>query len=769
MISGATRGAGGKALGGHLASFSHNENVELIESRGLFSDNIKDQIAELTSMGSHARTKTPIYHLHVDPPKDRPFTAEEFQTYKERIDKEFKLEGRPFCAVKHTKPDGSQHYHIAYLAIEPTGKAIRFDHDYARREKINRIFELERGESLVKGAHNKAVINALEKEGKAEIAQTLRDAGIDQGPKPLAISPTERHQQERTGIQKADIAQSVLLAWQSSDDGKSFLNALKENNLTLAHGQKCDVIIDSTGNTHALSRLLNIATKEQGIEKIDSAQVVDRVANIEIPTVKSFQDFKDSLRASTPEKAPTDKGKSEVSDVGARPTKAPNGGGMAQQAPTQQPQANTPIETLEGPGEPPGPNASPDEIARYRKRLYDYEQKKAQQWLAMQKAMSQAKPPTSTPTGGGTNGQTKEQRHAISQASATLASFIRKPQADNSRLERVESGDNGRSAEGKRDDGVDGKRPERSQPDPVLSTEIRDKQRESVTSVEPAGTQPARKHDDSANSRPVISSVGNIDADRKKVAIARIQERRFARALNKIVKPEKSSLIDKMIRRLKETPTVNSEIKRNVDFIQNKIKAIMDTKPIKDPKDLDRNFQTQKIINKLHDDISDRKKEFSSLASKVESAKMQIPGIVKFLPWKTEAEVKAEKLAERLEALESNISNLNFNDNQKIADAGLMGGHIAFENLKKMQAWERKPEVVQAVQTQELLKKATESALKGDPEMQRLLLENRIKESLELQKKREEAIRKDNDLKNQQRDQKAQSAAAAAPSTPKMR
>jgi hypothetical protein len=128
MISGATQGSGGMALGNHLASFAHNEDVTLLQSRGLFSDNIKDQIDELTCMGSHARTRTPIYHLHVDPPKDKPFSPEEFQKYKDLIDKEFRLEDRPFCAVKHSKPDGSEHFHIAYLAIEPTGKAIRFNH-----------------------------------------------------------------------------------------------------------------------------------------------------------------------------------------------------------------------------------------------------------------------------------------------------------------------------------------------------------------------------------------------------------------------------------------------------------------------------------------------------------------------------------------------------------------------------------------------------------------------------------------------------------------
>ena len=244
MISGATRGGGGKALGRHLASSDHNEEVILNESRGLFSEGIEEQIDELTGMGSHARTNTPLYHVHLDPPEGKPLTEEERFQYWEAFEKEFKLENRPFSSVSHVK-NGREHEHRVYLAIEPTGKAIRLDFDYARREKLNRIFELQRGEELVKGAHNRAVISALEKEGKPELAQKLRDAGIDQGPKPIApLTPQDRNQQERTGIDKADVSKAVLSAWKQSDNGQAFAMALQEQGLTLAQGTKCAIVVD---------------------------------------------------------------------------------------------------------------------------------------------------------------------------------------------------------------------------------------------------------------------------------------------------------------------------------------------------------------------------------------------------------------------------------------------------------------------------------------------------------------------------------------------
>lgn len=781
MIVGATRGAGGKALGAHLSATAHNEQVTLNESRGLISEDIKTQIDELTGLGSHARTKTPLYHVHLDPPENKPLSESERFQYWEQFEKEFKLEDRPFASVSHLK-NGREHEHRVYLAIKDDGKAIRFDFNYQRHEKINRLFELQRGESLTKGAHNKAVILQLEKEGKAEIAQQLREAGIDQGPKPVAISPVERHQQERTGIQKADIAQQVLTAWQSSDDGKSFVNALQENNLTLAHGAKCDVIVDQSGNTHALSRLLNMATKEAGLDKIESAQVVERLATVEIPTVKTFQEFRQSLPASTPENPKPDNGKAEVKDGGSHPTRAPSSGGsgghIAQQAPTQAPQANTAQEAIDGPGEPPGPNATWDQKQAYEKRKIEYEQRKAQAFLASQRASAQPKPSTST-SSGGTNGPSEAEKRAVREASDRIvANIFRrpvlqfKPQASDPRPERVEPSHQGTATEGKRDPSPSGKRPEGSQSDSVQRDRVGSEHGQPVAVAGVTGTKPIREHDQPENFGSVDGSKRNLDADRKAVARNRIQERRFEQALNTLLTPEKSSLLDKMISRLKERPTVQSEIKQNIGVIQNKINSILDSKPIKDNRELDRDYQTERYTSGLYDKIKERKSEFLKLSNEVKATKADIPPWSKIVPWKLESELKADKLTEKLEKLQSEIGNLDYSDRKEIADGGQMGAHLAFKANESLQAWQKKPEVVQAIQTKDLIGRASDSALSGDPTMQRLLLENRIKEALELQRKRDEAqkeITARNTQKSDHRNGPNQSAAEAAPSGPRFR
>eukprot|EP01037_Dinobryon_pediforme_P005923 gene5923-5992_t len=710
---GAKRGAGGSALGAHLASARFNESVELQESRGLTAETIQEQIAELTELGEGARTRKPIYHVHLDPPANQPLTPTERAEYWKRFEKEFKLENRPYCSVLHTK-EGREHEHRAYLAIEPSGKAIRFDHDFARREKLNRVFELERGEKLTVGAHNKAVLNALEKENKPEIAQQLRDAGIDKAPKPLAISPVERMQQERTGIDKADVAQSVLSCWQTSDDGKSFAQALQEQRLTLAHGQKCAVIIDESGNTHALGRLLNIATKENGIERIPAPAVAERIATAEIPTVQSFQEFRATLPTPTPEKAPTDIAK--AGQEGANKTPAPSapskagggggGGAPAPQASATQPQAS-PAEAIEGPGEPPGPGASWEQKQAYEKKKIQYEQRKAQQAESARRALSQPKPQTQQ-TGGQNAGPTEAQKLAGIEARDRIREIFSAP-----RPQRPEPSDSRTilGAEISRD--IESARQARTLGEFLQRDRIGGEQREESPSSSPVDRANAKRNEhDSATSRTNSGANSDTDKDRKRLNGITFQNRKIENTLTKILTPKKRNIIDRMISALSKPMSLEQIAERNTQKAQKEIN------------------KRAKICNELYDKISARDKELRKLEK---SAK--------------QAESKAQ---ESLEDLTTKIGQENHTDRQKIADAGEMAKYVTDQNRKKLWIWENKPEVKSAQRAQELLSGAKATAGTGNEQMTQLLAENRIKEALELQKKIEEA-QKEIALKNAQK------------------
>ncbi len=289
MISGATCGAGGAALGRHLASADGNDEVVELEGRGLIATGIHAQVAELTRLCAHARTRTPLYHVHVDPPADRPWTEAERDQYWASFETEFGLTGRPFAAVVHRK-HGREHEHRAYLRVRADGTAIRLDHDYSRREKLSRRFELSRHETIVAGAHNRAVIAALEREGLDHEAAALRHAGLHELVRPrAALNPDERHQQQRTGVDLTALRAEASEAWHLSDDGPSFQAALAEHGLRLAQGDRTTQLIDSTGATHDLRRTLVAAAKASGADPIRAADVRCRLDGLVLPTVEQVR------------------------------------------------------------------------------------------------------------------------------------------------------------------------------------------------------------------------------------------------------------------------------------------------------------------------------------------------------------------------------------------------------------------------------------------------------------------------------------------------
>ena len=391
MIAGATRGAGGPALGRHLASAGMNEHVITGESRGLMSEDIGDQVAELTRLGSHARTQAPVYHVHADPPEGRPWDDADRARYWELFEKEFGLERQPFASVVHVK-GGREHEHRAYLRTRPDGTAIRLDHDFARREKLSRIMEHERGEPFTRGAHNRTVITALKKDGREDVADAMRAAGLHEGPRARAgLSPTDRAQQERTHVAKAAVAAAALAAWRQSDTGPALLHALAAQGLRLAAGDKpgLAVVLDGAGGAHSLARLLAQASKAEGGARLPAADVAARLDGMVLPTVAQARQAI-AAQPSPPDDGPPSPGASPppgggqdasgAFDVAHAYIRASHG----QAAPTHAATHAVPGVSLEdagpGPGEPPAADAHPEELARYRAALAAYEDRKAAAW-----------------------------------------------------------------------------------------------------------------------------------------------------------------------------------------------------------------------------------------------------------------------------------------------------------------------------------------------------------------------------------------------------
>ena len=219
MISGATRGAGGSALGAHVASTRGGQDVRMGASRGLVSGSIRDQVAELTDIASHSRSRRPIYHIHADPPPGVEFSEAAWGRYWDRLEAELGLEAQPFAEQVHVK-QGREHRHREYSLVRPNGTTMPLSHDHARREKIGRLTEIEEGQALTAGAHNRSILAALDREGRHEAAEAIREAGLDRGPRPRSpLTPDQRAQAERTGTDPKDIGAPVCGSVQLASRG----------------------------------------------------------------------------------------------------------------------------------------------------------------------------------------------------------------------------------------------------------------------------------------------------------------------------------------------------------------------------------------------------------------------------------------------------------------------------------------------------------------------------------------------------------------------
>lgn len=296
VIAGATRGAGGAALARHLLSRKGGQEVRVLGARHLIATDLSGQIRELVASARHGRTDRPIHHVHVDPPPgfDAESVMKSFVTHYER---EFGLREAARCGVRHGKK-GRTHCHLVYSLVRPDGRVASLSHEYARREKVSRIVEFECGLPWTKGKHNRAVHAALMQEGREDVAAAMEAGGLLSGSRPVADqTPREREQAERTEIPLADVRSAALAAWRASDSAAAFEIALSEHGLRLAAGDRGVVVIDRSGGTHSLTRILSAAARAEG-GRITTADVRQRLAS------GSLQPREEMANAGPPEPQP---------------------------------------------------------------------------------------------------------------------------------------------------------------------------------------------------------------------------------------------------------------------------------------------------------------------------------------------------------------------------------------------------------------------------------------------------------------------------------
>jgi hypothetical protein len=238
ILKGSQRGTG-QNLAMHLMRLDENEHVELHQIRGFASDNLKDAFKEAEAISRGTKCRQYLFSLSLSPPEGEKVSIEQFEKAIEQVEDRLGLDGQPRAIVFHEK-EGRRHAHCVWSRIDAqTMKARQLSFFKQKLVGLSRDLYLDHGWKMPDG---------LAKGGTKN---------------PTNFTLAEWQQTKRQGIDPRWLKASLQECWKSSDNPKSFANALQERGFFLAKGDKRGyVILDHNGEVYSLPRMLGLKTKD---------------------------------------------------------------------------------------------------------------------------------------------------------------------------------------------------------------------------------------------------------------------------------------------------------------------------------------------------------------------------------------------------------------------------------------------------------------------------------------------------------------------------
>lgn len=292
MIGAVNTCAGGPRLARHLADADANELVDVTRVQGLVAQSIPGAIAELGRLAKGARTAQPLVHAIASPLVE--LSAAQWDDHFAEIELEFGLTAQPFIEVEHRKVGQggrtAPHRHRIYLRVLD-GRAIPISHAAPRTEKVSRLTEFAVGEPTVSGCYNRAVIDALRRDGRHDVADHLAALGLDPAKRPVAASSNERQQAERRqDLAPAEVWVRVWRAWTSSNDAVGLIANLHRDGLRIARGERGPVVISPAGSVASLRRAVANGASLAGAAKPRQKDIIERLGGTGLPTIEEARD-----------------------------------------------------------------------------------------------------------------------------------------------------------------------------------------------------------------------------------------------------------------------------------------------------------------------------------------------------------------------------------------------------------------------------------------------------------------------------------------------
>lgn len=253
-------------LATHLQRADTNERVMVLEvawgSQDLneaFSD-WQDLVA-LTAQGEKG-----LYHANIDPHADYTMSGEQWAYAIQKLEAELGLEGQPRAVVMHVK-HGREHVHVVWGRTDLDTQTLRSDsNNYEAHERTARHLEQTFGHEIVLGPHS----------------------GRDPSLARTSISHAEWQQQERTGISVVERRAALRDAWEQSDTGGAFREALAEQGYFLANGDRRGIVaVDRDGE------IVSLGKRTIGVSTTD---ITERLAGFELPDVATARAAQQAAR-----------------------------------------------------------------------------------------------------------------------------------------------------------------------------------------------------------------------------------------------------------------------------------------------------------------------------------------------------------------------------------------------------------------------------------------------------------------------------------------
>jgi hypothetical protein len=268
MILKGSQRANGADLAIHLMNALDNEGVEIAQVRGTVAGDLYGAFAEFEAVALGTRAQKPLYSLSINP--SSPLTRDQYLEAIGMIEKRLRLSGQPRAIVFHIK-DGRQHCHVVWSRIDVDRmRAIHMAHD--KRRLMDCACEI---------AHRFGL----------ELPPGLKAWEEKQAFKKDRLEPSlgEKAQAEATGISPEQRRADITAAYENSDSGAAFVNALEEAGYVLARGDRRGfVVVDCFGNPHSLTRY---------VKDHSAKDVKAKLATIDPATLPDVEQAKEIMRA----------------------------------------------------------------------------------------------------------------------------------------------------------------------------------------------------------------------------------------------------------------------------------------------------------------------------------------------------------------------------------------------------------------------------------------------------------------------------------------